>query len=302
MITMVKNPMAPLFSSITRNPEKTQISPVVELLPAGKIIYECLAQLRADYPAMRILRWIVMPDHIHFEIFVTKRTEIPLGSMIAAFKSTCTKNYQSAFPESLLAKENRSLFEPGFNDKIAFRPGAKDAFYNYIADNPRRYLVKKLCPDYFFHKLMIEINGIPCGIYGNLFLLDHPIKSFVKISRIPERTPYFESRKEEWEETIRSGGVLVSPFINPAEKEYRNAAIQNGNGIILIADYRFSDRKKPYKELFDQCAEGKLLIISTEQFAEPPRKMEYTHAQELNAIAAAIALLAPGSARLFPRR
>lgn len=95
---------------------------------------------------------------------------------------------------------------------------------------------------------------------------------------------------------------MVSPFINPAEKEYRNAAIQNGNGIILIADYRFSDRKKPYKELFDQCAEGKLLIISTEQFAEPPRKMEYTHAQELNAIAAAIALLAPGSARLFPRR
>lgn len=302
MITMVKNPLAPLFSSISRNPEKPKISPVVELLPAGKIIYGCLAQLHADYPTLRILRWIAMPDHIHFEVFVTERTEMPLGSMIAAFKAACTKKYQQEFPESRLAKDNLPLFEPGFNDKIAFRAGAKDAFYNYIADNPRRYLIKKLCPEYFFHKLMIEINGTLCGIYGNLFLLDNPIKSFVRISRIPERTPEFETRKKEWEETIRSRGVLVSPFINPAEKEYRNAAIQNGNGIILIADYRFSDRKKPYKELFDQCAEGKLLIISTEQFAEPPRKMEYLHARELNAIAAAIAQLSPCSAIIRPRQ
>ena len=121
---------------------------------------------------------------------------MPLGSMIAAFKAACTKKYQQEFPESRLAKENLPLFEPGFNDKIAFRAGAKDAFYNYIADNPRRYLIKKLCPEYFFHKLMIEINGTLCGIYGNLFLLDNPIKSFVRISRIPERTPEFETRKK----------------------------------------------------------------------------------------------------------
>ena len=196
MITMVKNPLAPLFSTISRNPEKPKISPVVELLPAGKIIYGCLAQLHADYPTLRILRWIAMPDHIHFEVFVTERTEMPLGSMIAAFKAACTKKYQQEFPESRLAKENLPLFEPGFNDKIAFRAGAKDAFYNYIADNPRRYLIKKLCPEYFFHKLMIEINGTLCGIYGNLFLLDNPIKSFVRISRIPERTPEFETRKK----------------------------------------------------------------------------------------------------------
>ena len=300
MITMVKNPLAPLFSSISRNPEKPKISPVVELLPAGKIIYGCLAQLHADYPTLRILRWIAMPDHIHFEVFVTERTEMPLGSMIAAFKAACTKKYQQEFPESRLAKENLPLFEPGFNDKIAFRAGAKDAFYNYIADNPRRYLIKKLCPEYFFHKLMIEINGTLCGIYGNLFLLDNPIMS--ESAAYPSVPLNLKPEKKEWEETIRSGGVLVSPFINPAEKEYRNAAIQNGNGIILIADYRFSDRKKPYKELFDQCAEGKLLIISTEQFAEPPRKMEYLHARELNAIAAAIAQLSPCSAIIRPRQ
>lgn len=156
--------------------------------------------------------------------------------------------------------------------------------------------MRKLCPEYFFHKLQIEINGTLCGIYDNLFLLDNPVKSSVIISRIPERTLDYEAKKTEWEETIRSGGVLVSPFINPHEKIYRNAAIENGNGVIIVTDYRFSDRQKPYKELFDQCAEGRLLIISTEQFAAPPQKMEYLHAQELNAIAAAIALSPPRGA------
>jgi hypothetical protein len=134
------------------------------------------------------------------------------------------------------------MFEPGFNDKIAWRAGAKDAFYNYIVDNPRRYLVKKIYPEYFYHKLLLTVGERKCGLYGNIFLLDNPVKSFVKLSRIKSRTPDLEQKIKEWEETLRCGGVLVSPFINPEEKVWRDEAIRNGNGIILIVDYRFSDR------------------------------------------------------------
>ena len=302
MITMLKSAQAPPFSSIRRDPKASKISPLVEIYPAGRIIHDCLNRLCIDYCGLRILCRIVMPDHIHFELFVTERTEMPLGSMIAAFKSACSKQFYEDFPQSSLAQNRLPLFESGFNDKIAFRAGAKDAFYNYIIDNPRRYLVKKLCPDYFFHKLQINVNGRDCGLYGNIFLLDNPVKSFVKLSREPLKTPGYESKIKEWEETIRSGGVLVSPFINPYEKEYRDIAIKNGNGIILIADYRFSERKKPYKELFDQCAEGRLLIVSTEQFPDPPKAMNYLHAQELNAIASQIAQLPPLSVRFHLRR
>lgn len=301
MITMLKSEEAPAFSSITHDPASAKIKPIVKLHPAGSIIYDCLFRLTADYPSLQILRRIAMPDHIHFVVFVKECTELSLGSMLASFKAACTTRFHAEFPESLLAKEGKSLFKQGFNDKIAFRKGAKDAFYNYVADNPRRYLVKKLCPEFFFHKLQILINGRRCGIYGNLFLLDNPVKSFVKISRRKERTPGLERKIKEWEETIRSGGVLVSPFINPYEKEYRDMAIRNGNGIILITDYRFSDRKKPYKEIFDLCSEGRMLIISTEEFAEPPKAMQYPHAQELNAIAAFIAGLAPREAILRRR-
>lgn len=301
MITMQKHPGAPVFSTITPDPNSTKVSPIVELSPAGKIIYNCLEKLCRDYPALRILRQIVMPDHIHFEIFVTERTELALGSMMAAFKSACTNAFKSEFPQSRLSLENITIFKPGFNDKIAFRRGAKDAFYNYIADNPRRYLIKKIYPDYFFHKLQLIISDKKCGLYGNIFLLDNPVKSFVKISMVKSRTPNLDAKIKEWEETIRCGGVLVSPFINPEEKCFRDEAIKNGCGIILIVDYSFSDRRKPYKELFNLCAEGQLLIISTEEFLEPPKAMSYTHAQALNTIAAQIAALPPRAALIHRR-
>ncbi|MBD5358094.1 MAG: hypothetical protein HDR88_14010 [Bacteroides sp.] len=300
IITMLKSPAAPLFSSITPDPASKKILPIVTLHPVGNLIYKCLDKLCIDHPQLRILRRIAMPDHLHFELFVTERTKMALGSLIASFKSGCTCGYWSLFPESQLAKEKLSLFEEGFNDKIAFRAGAKDAFYNYIADNPRRYLVKKLCSEYFFHKLKIVINGISCGLYGNIFLLDNPVKSFVKISRVRSQTPNLDSKLKDWEETIRCGGVLVSPFINPEEKHFRHQAIANGNSIIIIVDYRLSERTKPYKTLFDLCTDGRLLIISTEEYATPPRTMHYEQAHKLNAIAAAIALLPPRGAKILP--
>lgn len=301
LITMMKSPDAPPFSSISADRRCSKVSPLVELSAAGKVVYESLDKLSRDHPALSILCRVAMPDHLHFVVFVTERTEQPLGSMLAAFKAECSRTYKTRYPLSALATEDLPMFEPGFNDKIVFRAGAKEAFYNYVIDNPRRYLVKRLYPEYFFHKLVLAVGAKRCGLYGNLFLLDNPVKSFVKISRVRSHTPDLDRKIKEWNETIRCGGVLVSPFINPDEKEYRDAAIKNGTGIILIVDYRFTDRQKPYKELFDLCSEGRLLIVSTEEFAAPPKTMHYTHAQELNALASQIATLAPRTALLLPR-
>ncbi len=255
-----------------------------------------------SHPALKILRRIAMPDHIHFELFVQEPTTEPLGSIIGGFKSQCSKQYWVKFPESIQALTKEPIFSSGFNDKIAMRAGAKDAFYNYIADNPRRYLIKKLCPEFFYHKIMIEVAGQKCGLYGNLFLLDNPVKSFVKISRDKSKMPDLDEKIEMWDETIRCGGVLVSPFINPAEKEIRDRAIKNGNGLIVIVDYRFSERTKPYKSLFNLCADGLMLIVSTEEKASPTKGIRYSQANKLNDIAAIIAKLPPLGAKLLSRK
>lgn len=52
----------------------------------------------------------------------------------------------------------------------------------------------------------------------------------------------------------------------------------------------------------DPGASGRLLIVTTEQYPVPPRKVDDLHAQELNAIAATLAQLPPRAGRLIPRR
>ncbi len=299
MITMLKAANVPRFCTITRDERCKKISPIVHLSDIGEIIQTNLAELVSDYPELQVLARIIMPDHIHFELFVQRQLPLHLGSILAKFKSKCS----IAFRSNMSSTKDRaipSLFTKGFNDKIAFRKGAKDAFYNYINDNPRRYLVKKHYPEYFYHKLLVYVEGQWCGLYGNLFLLDHPLKAAVKISRRKEQTPQLAEKMGLWEEVLRCQGVLVSPFINPEENKYYERAIATETGIILIVNYTFSDRSKPYKQLFDLCAEGKLLIISTEKYLRKQR-CTYPEAQYLNKIAAGVAQLKPWQARLRPR-
>ena len=125
MITMLKSAEAPIFSSITADPTSAKARPLVELHPAGKIIYECLEKLPDNYPAIRILRYIAMPDHIHFEIFVTEKTEMPLELIVAAFKSACTKRYREQYPQSTLAIKGIPMFRMALMIRLLFVPELK---------------------------------------------------------------------------------------------------------------------------------------------------------------------------------
>ncbi len=301
IITILKSKEHPVFSVITHDARYKKITPILTPSKLGTIIYEQMEKWENEFAQIKILRRVVMPDHIHFEIYVRERLPQHLGSLIAIFKKNCSQEWLKYNSDKDSVNILPGVFEPGFNDKIAFREGAKDAFYNYIADNPRRYLIKKLTPEYFYHKVMIEIEGKRYGLYGNLCLLDEPVKAAVKISRKKENTPDLEKKIRFWEETIRCGGVLVSPFYNPEEKIYRDKAITEGSSLIIIVDYLFSERKKPYKELFDLCGEGRLLIISSEKYKETQKNIIYSEAQELNKLANAISMLPPTKAKLIRR-
>lgn len=301
LITILKTPTIPSFSLILQDEKSRKISPIVEPSELGLLIGKALDNWEREIPQLKILTSVIMPDHIHFQVYVKERLDFHLGSLIARFKADCSHRWWDVAGSMGMPSIITSVFKPGFNDKIVFKAGAKDAFYNYINDNPRRYLVKKLLPEYFFHKTMIEIDDKRWGLYGNLWLLDMPVKSWVKISRIKERTPNLPEKIREWEETIRCGGVLVSAFINPEEKVYRDMAIREGASLIMVVDYTFSDRKKPYRELFNLCGEGRLLIVSSEKYDRPQKRITHPEAEVLNACAKRISELVAGSECLRAR-
>ena len=77
--------------------------------------------------------------------------------------------------------------------------------------------------------------------------------------------------------SARRGAVMVSPFISPQEKQVMKVLLQEQHPFVLLTDNGFRDYYKPADELFDACAEGRLLILSPWPYDEGKR-----HAEEIS--------------------
>lgn len=251
LITINKGPAVPDFSICYGNKELNYQDAGIQYFKIGKRIKDELWEIRNKFPNAMVKQYIVMPDHIHFILDIQDRTDYHLGDLISIFKQTIN-NFVGA----------NGVFEEGYHDRILRGPGQYDRMVNYVKDNPRRRMVMTNLKDYFGKPQMITIDGQSYIIYGNFFLLKNPVFSNVRFS-----SKYSDSKLEslyrEWEETIRTHGVLVSPFIHAKEKEYRDLAIKNGANLIQLTREPIGERFKPSGKYFDLCAEGRLLLIST---------------------------------------
>lgn len=111
-------------------------------------------------------------------------------------------------------------------DRIAYRAGAKDAFYRYIKDNPYRYVIRKMHPEFFGNTLDLKIGDKWLQLYGNFLLLDNPVKEYVQISSKPEKRRDLPQRiaagrgapatEEETKEALRHSGAKAPCPDQPA--------------------------------------------------------------------------------------
>lgn len=270
MVTITATKGAPQFSRIEGSESGAGVEARAALTPVGEIIARQISALHRRYGFVDILSSCVMPDHIHFVIFVKEKNNIDLGHIVGSFKRLCDADIKEAFPNIRLPDGNHSVFSKGFNDRIVYREGQLENFNRYVADNPRRLYLKQAHPEFFNSRCLVSINGKKYSLYGNLLLLRHCLKSAVRISRTfsPEE---IKRRRMEWEEVIRGRGVLVSPFISKPEKEIRDLASQSGASIIHIIPEGFPERFKPSGLDFDLCSTGRPLII-----APPNRETRHT--------------------------
>ena len=123
---------------------------------------------------------------------------------------------------------------------------------------------------------------------GNLFLLDSPNIIQVQCSRsylayrrilkpggglkiarnekgepiIEKTTPEFETKRDELLAAAKHGAVLISPCISDGEREIARLAFAAGLPVIALRNMGFSPLYKPGGKLFDQTANGKLLLLA----------------------------------------
>lgn len=324
MITLNKAEGIPRFSTLKGIPGDHVNKPYADLSPTGKIIAANVSALKHRFPFISILRRCIMPDHMHFVIFIKEKTPWHLGDIINHLKSECTRNY-NGYDSSRGEDADETLvsvFEDGYHDRILRRKNQLRRMLKYVSDNPRRSL-ERTANRGFHRRLYLEDIGSvedtgartsfsgggrgtgifgSCGetceesvreagsdrvryeAYGNIHLLEDPELAAVRISRRFSEEE-LRKRKINWLRTVGNCGVLVSPFISPAEKKVRDWALSHGGRFILIESNGFGERYTPKGILHQLCNEGRLLIIAPVEHLTSPPKLTYSECQRMNALA-----------------
>jgi len=300
-------------------------APYIELTEFGHRIEAHFRRIPEFTPEIEVLGVQMMPEHMHGVLRVTHRMSKPLGEHLRGFKIGATKIAREFGVLSRIdAREprGRGLFADGFVDTILGDAKAVANGLAYIADNPRRLWEKRAHPELFrvLRDLQVPLpelfSGIDAGerqahfaAIGNQSLLQSPHILQVQCSRryfayrrqsngnLIKESPYatitreFEEKCECLFAAAAHGAVLVSPCISQGEKEIARRAFQAGHKVITLANKGFSPLYKPGGKLFDQCANGNLLMLAPIRWEYLPgeKKMTRLDACALNRIAQLLA-------------
>lgn len=319
MLTLVVRGRKPLLGTLAGDldaPTGSANAPHVELSELGKAIRdEEIKKIEQFYPMVKVWRLCIMPDHLHMIVRVERAMDKGkhLGLVVAGFKGGCSKAAMAlgAVVPCASAQENDQgerpgkkgldcttsgngsrdakskvipLYEDGYNDKVLLHKGQLDNWKLYLADNPRRLMVKRSHPNYFTVLDGMVVTGEHCQVVGNRFLLDIPDKVAVIVHR--RYTDEDVARlRDEWLACGERGGVLVSAAIAQKEKEVMREAMNRGYSIILLRENGFPKLYKPSGESFDACAQGSLLMISPWDYHMDRKVISRQQCLYLNAMA-----------------
>ena len=168
-ITICTNNRLPLLSVITSREQNapsvsstpivgsgalTAPQPLVTLTPLGETVLDSWNKIETMNERVFIEKYIFMPDHIHGIIRIENPEKIhhPKGNfdfqvaerwghrslpgVIRDFKSVTTRQYKTTF------QVNESLWQDSFYDTVIRSQEQYIEIWNYIENNPRKWLYK----------------------------------------------------------------------------------------------------------------------------------------------------------------
>lgn len=227
-----------------------------DLTELGRKIETELLSISSFHPEIRLLQYVIMPDHIHFALHVKERLEKMLGCELAGFFGACSRHYNRLYS----LPEFKSLFST-FHDRLIFNYNQLEKVMAYIRDNPRRALIKRNNPALFRRYLHLNVGNQEYAAFGNIFLLRHYNLMPVRIHRRWSEAE-FAAYEDDCMRKVSHGAIPVSPFIHPAEKKIMIQTLETGGSVIRLTDCGFEDRFKPRGKDFEICAEGRLLLLA----------------------------------------
>lgn len=280
-VTLTVPSREPLFGKLVI-PDGVPSKARIERTALGNAVVDELYVMCRHYPAIRILQFCLMPDHLHAVIHVTQVMDTSIRSVVRGY-------WQG------VKKLGRAYTLAVFTERPFIRPlsrrGQLNTMIRYVQMNPQRLATKRLKPGYFSVQKDIEIGDRKYDGVGNVAILMgegfdtvHVRSWMVKAAENGEDKQlrdYMNSRVL----LARKGAVMVSPFISPQEKRVMQVLLQEQLPFILLTDNGFRDYYKPSDGLFDACAAGRLLILSPWAYEDGKRHISRSECVALNGIA-----------------
>ncbi|MBQ8858484.1 MAG: hypothetical protein IJ012_01675, partial [Clostridia bacterium] len=111
--------------------------PALKLLPCGEIAKEQLLLLEKRYPFLTVEKFVIMPDHIHFILFLHQKAggaspSPTLHDVVCAFKSLTSRLCKQRYGVEKIFQ--RSCAEHIIRDREDY-----DTHIKYMYENPLRW-------------------------------------------------------------------------------------------------------------------------------------------------------------------
>ena len=223
-ITVVTNPRRRLFGKI--------VGAKLQKTPLGLAVERRFAEM-AQMPGIRLFNFVVMPDHVHFQLHLRAGLAKPLvalGRAIGAFKSLCAKDFHE------LTGESGSLWQQGYHDWICMSEEMLAAVNRYIDYNPLKFELRYNQPEFLaIHEPLaawrLSTEEFWRGI-GAVDLLDCGTP-FIAL-RISRRLSPRQVNEVVARIRRRVGDyIFVSGWISPGEKAVRDMLLAEPKGRIV---------------------------------------------------------------------
>lgn len=271
--------------------------PRTKLTPLGRLVDACLRTMGTHKldGNVRLGRYVIMPTHIHATLIVEhdlpmhtyrgKQVRVTLSDVVRGFEQGSTswwyrllegesadeilaeprKRRASVAPPTLEGREAPSLWNSdGFNDSILYKHERKVNWVLYVLKNAYFWLLQKVYPHLFEHKLHLMVGDTDYSAYGCMFLLGKPERVQIFCHRLARRE---QLTAEEWQKATASWDAIRA-FENYSRKEklghfdrdwYRS---DNPNTITAVPYARTEAFRKQKAELLAKCEQENAVLVS----------------------------------------
>ena len=300
-ITLTVPSREPLLGNLII-PENDPTKAYVERTDFGKEIVYIIGSIPHYRPQIRLLQYCLMPDHVHFILYVHQTMPYSIKSVVRGFWQAAKKvgreySILSISPNDIRENEQNktTAIHPIFSEVPFIRPmsrrGQLDAMMQYVKMNPQRLATKRLNPGFFHIQREIEINGRKYDAVGNIKLLyEHRyMPVHVRRTMVEEAEHGAPQRLHDYKESClnaaRQGAIMVSPFISPDEQDLLNSLLDEKRSVIYLADNGFGQYYKPSARFFDAVDAGQMLILSPWTYDPNKKSISRTECTALNLMA-----------------